>query len=770
MPETLALSPDSSVFPVSSVRDISPAGSEWFSAPAAAHAMNRSLRAARDVLASVPDHLKQSISNGRGRPQFLYHFSSHPALRAAYDSHLRGDYVAEPRRSSGGEACRDEAGHVSPDDLAIARLRARAVREYRALRVQLSESEAAAITCDRWSAKPATVQVEIHERLGRHTRKQAMDVSVGGFSVPTLRRWNGLYKERGILGLAPDRKHSTGRNPADIPEDILKVAAAAAISTARADIAKAVEFARRWWSSASSATPREISFPSVSLSTWRRRILALDPSRALATLGKRGKSAFRASHSPDIERDYSKLAYNQLWQLDDLQEDFYGHSSDPARLIRPYAYVIMRVATRKWICAIACETPIVQDQVRAMLGYAMTSRRGGIPAEISFERGAVACDDYLEALLGDLGVKVHRTSMDGGATAAGAVPGKGIGHFQGKAVIEANIRRHHNIQWSTDAQVGIEERHSAPQNTEPLKALAIARAKEGKPLILPSPAQWQKIIFDALEKHNDSPHSGLPEIIDAQGTRRHMSPNEMEAHLGDQPVSIMPDAWLMLFMKKGVSVPVTRNGIRINDQTYGRFDSDLQALAGTKVLVHTSKDFADLAYVAELGRCVERYTPADYGAADSQFDQKRAIESTKRSQHEALMAEAARLAPGTVIDVTRFTRDATPARPRATAESPALTARVNRISDAVTAHREADAALNDRFSLSPAGLPGRNSRLDLTSPQAPGTGVRPRPRSAGRGLLSRESDLSSQLAVLGSSVPSVSSVRDSLVNNERSSS
>jgi hypothetical protein len=594
----------------------SPAISEWCDFDFVRTALNRSVRATREVLAQVPDRLRQSVSEGRGRPQFRYHYSAHPALAAAYESALRGDHLSDSPISG----FRSRPSSLSP-------------------------------------------------------------------SSPSVSSVNSV------------------RDPSPHP----------------------------------SAIPNpQSAFPSLSLSTWRRRILAADPSKALATLGKRGVSAFRLQHSGDIERDWSKLRHNQLWQLDDVQEDFYGHASDPLKLIRPYAYVIMRVATRKWICGIACETPIVKDQVRAMIGYAMQSRRGGVPEEIAFERGAVACDDYLESLLTDLGVKVHRTSMDGGATAAGAVAGRAIGHFQGKGVIEANNRGHHNILWDTSAQVGTEERHTAPQNTEALKALAISMAREGKPLILPTPAEWQARIFAALETHNDAPHSGLPEIIDSTGERRHMSPNEMEAHLGDQPMKIMPEQFLMMFLKRGVSVPVTRNGVLVNGESYGRFDEDLQKLAGTKVLVHAIKDFPDLAYVAELGRCITRYQAAEFGATDEQFEQKRSCEKTRRSEYETLMAQAAVLAPGTVIDVTRFTRDATPTRPVIPAESPALTERANRISDAVIAHKAADAALNERFS-----VPSVSSVRDNLSLRSR------RPR---RGLLAREDELTDQLQALGARV------------------
>ena len=356
----------------------------WYSQPEIENALGISRRTFHRRFSGLSSSLtREQTSAGRGRPGKLYHFAADPELSAWHFAQLS-------RRST-----MSGADTIAPDDLALARLRLQAVKQYESIATQLPRVEAVAAVCRHWRLKPMSETVEVTERLpGGHTRKCSKEVSLGEFSPGTLRRWVRSYnKDKNLLDLVPKRKDHAGRSRKDIPEELLNFVHAMSVSTARADVANAIRKARNEWPG---------DFPEVSEVTWLRRIRERDPERVFDTLGKNGIASFRAKHSPDIERDYSKLRYNQLWQIDDVQEDFYGHGNDPAKILRPYAYAIVRVSTRQWVAAVTSQAPIVQDQVRRILGFAFCSERGGLPEEMSFEGGTVACDDYLAGLLDDL--------------------------------------------------------------------------------------------------------------------------------------------------------------------------------------------------------------------------------------------------------------------------------------------------------------------------------------------------------------------------------
>ena len=625
------------------------ARSEYYTLAEAAAAMGVGVRHAKRLLGGAPQSLTRcDIQAGRGRPRTLYHFSAHPRLWAAWSR------AGREKRSTFREI--PSAAPIHQDDLTLARIRAMAVEEYLALRESgMSEAQAAAHTVAAWRS-PHTETVRHDERIGRRIIRHTKEVSVGGFSIRTLRTWASIYKDSGkvISALAPARKKSAGRRKKEIPDAVLDFVHAVAVANPRADIKKAVELAEKQYGG---------DWPSVSYKTILRRLRERDPERFCDTLGKRGVQEFRAKHSPDITVDYSDLRYNQLWQLDDVTEDFYGHMSDPVRLVRPYVYAVMRVSTRQWIHAVACETPITQDQVRTLVGLGMADKAGGIPEEITFERGAVACDDYLQDLLEKLGVKVHRTSMDGGRAHPAFLPDRGKGHFQGKGVIESNFRRHHNLQWDASAQTGPDERHTAQARLETLKAEAVKRAKNGDFLILPTPAQWQARIFAAREEHNRKPHTGLPRIVDPDtGARRNMTPNEYARAMRKQEIRVMDERLLPLFFKRGLRVPVTKNGLKLNGEWYGKWDEDLQEYAGKTVMAYGIADMPQAVYVIELARCVDRAEAHRYGADDDAVGRKRRVERRKRNLYERMISRAVEEQGTVTADTVKFTANPVPDR------------------------------------------------------------------------------------------------------------
>ena len=121
-----------------------------------------------------------------GRPRTLYYVGSHAELSAKIS--------ASPDEAKPAEL---KQRVLQPDDLAVARLRMQAVREYIHLREIYDESRAVVMTVSEWSNHPRTDTVRLTERLGRNDRKHSLEVSVGCFSKFTLRRWARDYLDAG---------------------------------------------------------------------------------------------------------------------------------------------------------------------------------------------------------------------------------------------------------------------------------------------------------------------------------------------------------------------------------------------------------------------------------------------------------------------------------------------------------------------------------------------------------------------------------------------
>lgn len=717
---------------------------EWMPIWRIAALLNCTLRHARRELAGTDPALIRYLPQDRGRPIKLYHVSAHPALtsKTVGPHSMR---APTPPCYGGLQKSASAVGSAgaSPDDLALAELRSEAVRLYIELRGRLPESEAARQVCAAYQAHPKTRHIYIGERLAENNiRKQNQVVSIDTFSPGTLRSWFHAWQSGGLMALVPSWKGTRGRKRKDIPEALINWVWAWSIKNPRADVRKGIAAARKEWPG---------DFPNVSYATWLRRLTERDPEHFTATLGKYGIAAFRQKHSPDIQRDYSSMGYNDLWELDDATMDFYGLNWSHERFIRPFAYAIIRVATRQWVAVITTETPIVKDQVKALLGLSLANPAGGIPAEIRFERGTVACDANLEELLTTLGIKVHHTSMDGGKRHPSAFEDRASGHAAGKGVIERAIRSLHNQpgNWDHPLQVGIMERTDAPANLETIKAALLVEAKAGRVQIRFTPAQWQAGVATAMEFYNDTPHSALPEMVDPTTSTvdaikyRHMSPNEYAANLKVAEIKTLDERLLPLFFHRGTLVPVGKNGFTLNNFGYGRFDAGVQEFAGAKVTAFQLPEYPRVAYVHELGRCVEAWRMPKAGHEGDLIEVKRGIEAGKRNKYEALMAEVLASGSQAVVDQTRILSSpvVTTTRP---VTVPALVDRAARQAAGIAAFSERQRTRDARFDLSshPSGLSEGGRR--------PPGGASP----SRRGILARGEEMESELAVLNTSSPS----------------
>jgi len=637
------------------------AAENWYTFEEVLEIMKCSPRKLRSNLKLVSENCIQERLQDRGRPCKIYHHLAFPELAAWHKTNRLKVTEVKPvpdnpqPADNSQQTLTDIPQSLSAAQLAIAELRVTAVLEYRERRKALSAEDAAQATCRDWAARPRETSVMVEERLpNNHKRVNKSQISVGGFKARTLREWDRLYMEtKSIKALAPQWSKCGRRDlikKDTVKENDVLAVYAIANSTARSDIKNAVDYLKT----------QKPDFPAVSIRTWQRWILNLDPLKAAKAMNH-SITRFRQDVSPDIETDWSKLSFNQLWTLDDISMDWLAFNSQN-KTFRPYAYAIQRVSTRQWIAVVSSETPICNEQVRTLIGCAMASSQGGIPIEIKFERGSVSCGPHLRWLLLLLGIKVSETSLNQGEVFPGAYE-ESLGHPQGKPTIESNARRLHNLGWNMPGQVGSEERHTMPPRVEALRKEADLLAKDGKFLLIPQATEYHKMILTFIEQHNNKPHSGLPQKVDPlTGKAVYLTPNEMAQHLKDVQVKVMDPELLMMFHVKGERVPVSQNGIRLDKKTYGRFDPALREFDA--VTAYIDPNFPNQAFVQELGRYVELYEKAEPGEYGEQFEKKRSCEKKHKNKYRAAIAAAleAQKEGALLIDQVNITSNPVPDR------------------------------------------------------------------------------------------------------------
>lgn len=660
-----------------------------------AEARGINVRNAREALRACPVLRKESRG---GRPFNVFDVSDDARLAQTAERIAARLPACDIWEIATANGAREAAAKAAPqtDDLKIAAMRAEAVRDYLYwMSVGEPEAKAALKVCAAWSerqtqtisttlrAKRVGLGGGFHERGRRITKT----IGVGGFSLRTLRSWAAIWRatdgdhDAKLRALAPGRKGASGRKGHEIPQGLLDLVYSLLTTSCRADLCAALKEARKQWPAG--AWPVDAKGREPGYDSWRRRMSAMDPNWAGRTLGTQGIAQHQWKHTPDISIDRSGMGWNDEWTLDDVTQDWYAVNTLEAEVFRPRLYVLQRVATRQWICAVASIDPITGDQVRAMVGSAMASPNGGIPRRITFENGAVACDDTLANLLDTLGIKVRKTSMIGGSVIRGGTADRATGNFPGKATIESAIKQLHRFFIFQPGQVGGDERLTAPARLETLKRLAEKAAADGTVLPMPTQDEMHGIVRTALNAFNDTPHGGLKQIVDASGQPRHATPNEAAKLLRAENVRVLDSALLPLFYSRGTVVTVSRNGIRLANEYYGRFDEDVLALRGRSVHCHANPDDPSMIYVTELDRCVERFAMPKPGDDLSEFYRtKKTVARRDRNLLEARYRSAIAAGGGVTLESLQFTANPTPDRVRETVANVELAARLSRVETA----------------------------------------------------------------------------------------
>lgn len=204
-----------------------------------------------------------------------------------------------------------------------------------------------------------------------------------------------------------------------------------------------------WWTARHPGLPLPIHPPEFpwSVKTVGRKM----GPKALRKMGNIGHAA-ALKHLPSMQRDYSKLRKCELYTLDDVQLDLVAIDDITGKPGKVTCYILQEISSR---CIVAFvlkpEHAIKAEDVDELLAWGLQAEGFGIgdgyTTHIWFERGTIACSEAAQAMLegfSEGGIKVHRTSMDGGITWIGTAADKASGHSAGKATIESFNRKLHN--------------------------------------------------------------------------------------------------------------------------------------------------------------------------------------------------------------------------------------------------------------------------------------------------------------------------------------
>ncbi|BCB26449.1 transposase [Sulfurimicrobium lacus] len=345
-------------------------------------------------------------------------------------------------------------------------------------------------------------------------------------------------------------------------------------------------------------------------------------------------------------RAYVKRDTSQMWPGDAYTAD--GHTFDaevahPAhgRPFRPEITSVIDIGTRKsvgWSIDLAESTWAVLDALRNAV------ETGGIPAIFYVDNGS----GYKNALMGDEATGFMARL---GITISHSLPY----NSQARGLIE----RSHQSLWVRGAK-DLPTYMGAPMDREAKQSsFKITRSdikKVGTSSLLMPWAEFTAWCQDQVDSYNNRPHRGLPKITDAEGKRRHQTPNEAwDAAISEgwNPVEVEANESADLF-RPYKEVTTRRALVQLFSNSY--FHRDLEHYHGEKVRVgydiHDAQHVwvrdreGRLICVAEFEGNKRSYFPM---SAIEQAAEKRAKGRIKRAEAKIEEAEA-ELAPPALIE------------------------------------------------------------------------------------------------------------------------
>ena len=205
---------------------------------------------------------------------------------------------------------------------------------------------------------------------------------------------------------------------------------------------------QEWWQARHPHLPLPATVPDF---PWcARTIVRATGCKAIRRWGNIGRAAAN-KHLPSMDRDYSKLRRCEFYTLDDVRLDMMGIDEITGRVVEMKAYVLMELSSRCIVAFLVKPKAALRAQdVDELIAHGLQAEGYGVGVDyqthIWFERGTVACSEAAQRVLeafSDNGIKIHRTSMDGGVRWVGAPADRASGHSAGKAAIESFHRNLH---------------------------------------------------------------------------------------------------------------------------------------------------------------------------------------------------------------------------------------------------------------------------------------------------------------------------------------
>jgi hypothetical protein len=196
---------------------------------------------------------------------------------------------------------------------------------------------------------------------------------------------------------------------------------------------------QEWWvmnQPGSPLPPQAPEFPWAERTLYRHKIPV-----AKQLLGSQGVAAFKRANV-HVLMTTKQLRPVELFVLDDKRPDIYVIDDESGEITDVTVYLCQNAASHR-IVGFSARPAVAMNSsdVDALVARVLESEGYGrdYTTHFLFERGTVAMSEPAQLMLEQVTgghIKIHRTSMDGGKKAPGFEADKGIGHPEGKAILE----------------------------------------------------------------------------------------------------------------------------------------------------------------------------------------------------------------------------------------------------------------------------------------------------------------------------------------------
>ena len=285
-----------------------------------------------------------------------------------------------------------------------------------------------------------------------------------------------------------------------------------------------------------------------------------------------------------VRRTYDTLMPTDIYTAD-------GHTFDAeiqhpvhGRPWRPEITTVADVATRR---IVGYSIDLAESGLAVLAAVTNAVETNGIPAVFYVDNGS----GYKTVLMSDISTGVMgrlSTSM------VHSLPY----NSQARGVIE----RLHKTVWVKAAKelpsyMGVDMDKQAKQHVFKNSRKELKQPGTIKSLYIPDFKKFTQFCREKVEEYNNQPHRSLPKVVDIEGNKRHMTPNEvhdMKIQQGAEIVSITPEESSYLFRPQ-IQRTVLRGEIQFLNNRY--FNKMLEEFHGDTVNVAYDINNADFVWV-----------------------------------------------------------------------------------------------------------------------------------------------------------------------------